>query len=421
MGAKRSLVSLEKTHLLESVDLSPLAGQIQTVGHKLDEKQKSLASLAAPFSVREMDLKELVRIARELSANSDLVVVLASGMTSHTSRCALEALSPPGPQSGTEVIFAGEHLSSDFYCSLLEVVKGRKFSVIALTPGPASFELRSALRLMYGALRKNFGPEECQRRLVLCAPGTERIFQGLGSEYGFRIIKLSERFQTPYLAFSPIGLLPLACAGIDVEPFLDGGRSLARSMDKQSFEENDCFQFAALREVLTSDGRTECICLPDPRFAALGRWWRQLMNVTHALLHPQHNFPSDFVANDSHYVGHSQWEEGANWWETHVRVAQPAAPLPMATPEMEVDGLTDFAEHDFSQIANQLLEGVEQDHAGRGIPQLRLTIPKLDPYGLGALICFMETAANLNQRLAEITPPAEASAFISASPEALTR
>ena len=420
MGAKRSLVSLDKTHLLESVDLSPLAGQIQTFGNKLDEKQKSLASLAAPFSVREMDLKELVRVAQELAANSEVVVVLASGMLAHTGRAALKALSPPGRGAGTEIIFAGEHLSADYYYSLVRAIHGTKFSVIAMTSGPASFELRSALRVMYGALRKNFGPEECQRRLVLCAPATERIFQGLGTEYGFRIIKISDRFQPPYLAFSPVTLLPMVCAGIDVDPFLDGGRSLARSMDKQSFEENECFQFAALREVLTSDGRTECLCLPDPRMAGMGRWWRQLMNVTHALLHPQNNFPSEFVANDYRYIGQSQWEEGTNWWETHVWVAQPEGEVSMDTPEMEVDGLTDFADHDFAQIANQVLEGIEKDHAGRGIPQIRLTIPKLDAYGLGALTCFFETAANLNHRLAEITPPAESAAFIQASAEALT-
>lgn len=420
MGDKRSLVSLDQQFLPEPVDLSPLSKQIQGFGNKLDEKQKSLASLAAPFSVRENDLKDMVRIARELSANSDAVVVLGSGFTSQAARCALEALTPAGRMEGTEVIFAGGHFSPHYYLSLIQQLSTKKFSVIVVTAGEASFELRASLRLMYTALRQRFGADECQRRLVFCAPSTERVLQGLATEYGFRVIRLPDKFQSPYLAFSPIALLPLACREVDVEQFLDGGRSLARSMDKQSFEENHCFQFAALREVLTSDGRTECLCVPDPRLSGLGRWWRHLMNMTHALLHPQNNFPSEFLHLENRYLGQSQWDEGCKWWETHLWVSQVDGSLPMDCPEMEVDGLTDFAQHDFAEISNQMLDRLQTEQAGRSIPQVRLTIPKLDAYGVGALLCFLETAANVNQKLTEITPPAEAGAFINASAEALT-
>ena len=412
MGAKRSLVSLERTHLQESVDLKPLAGQLQGLGHKLDERRKSLPSLDAPFVIREMDLKELVLVAEELAANSDTVVILASGLASAISPAALGALQRPAANPSTRIIFAGDHLSADFYRDLGADLESKKFSVIAMCSDEPSYELRMAVRYLYKKMREKFCVEECQRRLVFSTPATEQVFGSIISEQKFRNIPVSSRFKAPFLAFSPVGLLPLACAGHDVEAFLEGGRSLARSMDKQDFDDNECYQYAAIREVLTSDGQLECLTIPDPRLRSMSRWWRHLMNITHSLMHPSQQFPVSFSVLENRYLQQSHWDEGGITWETHLWVAEPASPVPLECAEMKEDGLEEWSELGFADFAEAMLEELERHHGSLEIPQLRLTIPKLGIYELGALFCFVETAANLNQKLGDISSPRERAAHL---------
>lgn len=415
MEARRALVSLDLASAGDALDLSPLANQISNFGNKLDEKQRQLVSLEAPFSVRELDQGQLTAVAAELAANSDLIVVVATGIMSACARAATSALTPPLGFSKTKLLFAGDHLSVDYLAELFESLQGRKISILAMAMEDPPLELSVSLRLFADLVRRRHGLEESRRRIVLVGSESSKTWGRLSQEMGYRLIKIPDRFRSPYLSFSPVTLMPLCAVGLNVDQFLEGGRSLARSMDKQPFEENECFRYAAVREILSSDGRSEGLCLADPRMRSLGEWWRSLMTSTHVLLSSPASCAVPFLVSQACYLTAAQLEvETPGFWSTRLLIEHGGADLKVVADETDCDGLEGLVGRSVHELAQQADRLIREIQAEQGAPQVELRIPKLDAYSLGALMCFFETVANVNQKLAEVGAWNETAAALTA-------
>ncbi len=404
MGAKRSLVSLDLTSLEDSLELGPLASQVANFGHKLDEKQKALPSLEVPFLLRETDFKTMVSTAEELKANSDIVIVVATGGVYLAIKAVLDAFQPVLGWSKPRVVLIGDHLSADHLQELSETVGEARLSSVMCCYREPSLELAVTQRFVADLVQKRHGKAEGQRRLVLVTGDQCHSWLELAKLEGYRHFKLSDRSRGQFLSLSAATLLPLAVAGVDPTPVLEGGRSLARSMDKQPFEENPCFQFAAVREILSADGRVECLSLPDPRLHSLGQWWRYMMAPSAQVLAPPASHPVVWTTHERSYLC-APPPEGTDphLFEVSLELAQMADQVRVGGLDANYDGLAPWKGspvQDLEQIHKERLFGRRRQDQ---LPLIALEIPQLDRFSFGSLLCFFETVAAVNQRLAEIS------------------
>lgn len=403
MGAKRSLVSVDLTHLGEPLDLGPLTTQLATFGHKLEEKQKALPSLEVPFLLRETDFKRMVTVADELRANSDVLIVAASGGCALAARAMLEAFAPVMGWQIPRLIFLGDHLSTDVLEEFANTVGRAKLSAIVCSYGDPSIELAVTQRVIADVIRRRHGLAESQRRIVLVSGEDSRALHELAKLEGHRHLKLPLRAKGQYLALTAATLLPLATIGVDPTAVLEGARSLARSMDKQPIEDNDCFQFAAAREVLWGDGKCECLTLPDPRLHWLGEWWRYVCGPSSQALAPHAAFANSWTTHQRLYLnGPAPEGVDRHQFEVSVEFAQLSEEPELGGPDSNYDGLADCKGSKIRTLEESYRRVLAERCVRAKHPLIRLELPRMDAFSIGSLMCFFETVAAVNQRLAEI-------------------
>ncbi|MBI3924986.1 MAG: hypothetical protein HY319_05555 [Armatimonadetes bacterium] len=402
-GARRSLVSVDLSQAEERISdeaHTRLQETIAGFGAKLEEIQRQLPALELPFQMRETEMDTIRSVALELQANSEVVVILGTGGCQLAARCLVESFDTPLSADERRVVYIGHHLSPDHVANVLEELSHYKIGALACCIGEPPLEFLVWLRLLRSLLDTRHGRQEGQRRLVLVCDSACRTLQDLAKADHQRLFKISDKASTQHSAFTAVGLLPAAVAGIDITQVVEGARSLARSMDKTPFSNNPCFRYAACRHALVAEeGLPESLVLMDPFLHALGDWWRHLVGG---------NLPPGsqacppmavHLANDIYTLGTWYGGETPERVESFLRIGQHLEDLKIPGLDDDLDRLRGFAGRKVSELYRGFAQTVRSRHRELGMVTMELELQKLDAFSLGALLCFLETAVAVDRKL----------------------
>lgn len=406
MAVRRSLVAVDLAGAEPFIkgSLPDLGQQIAELGNKLEEKQRSLPSLELPFHVREAELRRITHVAQELRANSEVLIILAGGGCYLAARGVVEAFSPP-LRGDKQLLFAGIDVSPDHLGRLGEHLGHKRVSMMAASLGEPCLELAAAFRFLRSFILQRHGRDEGRRRIVLVADDECASWQSLAQKDDHRLIQVSEKASPQWSSTLPSTLLAMALADIEATQFLEGARSLVRGFDKAPFEHNECFRFAAARMALLAGQLREVLVLPDPQLHWLGRWWLQLVAASAANMGPPACFPTACTdgLRDS-LLGPFPLTGDRPAFETHLLVGASNIDPELPAGGDQPDGLEHLTGARLSEIQAARERAVTSRLQSADAPFVTLEIPKLDPFSLGALCCFLETATAVAHKLGGVPP-----------------
>lgn len=404
MASRRSLVAFDASGAEQQCGegVAALGPRLVALGNKLEEKQRSIPMLELPFVVREAEIRRIVNTAQELRANSDVLIVVATGGPYSAARGAVEAFAPDLGYD-KPVVFVGHDLSPETFGRLAQSLGRKRVAAVAASLGSPPLELCAGFRLVRSFIKERHGEAESQRRIVLAVSESCQGWARLIGQGEHRVFKFSDRVSSQWCATAPSTLLALALAGVDANQYLEGARSLARGFDKTPLEDNECFLFASARMTLLESQLTEMLVYENNRFHWLAEWWKQLMNPSAAALGPPGGLSASVHGVQAPYtLADFRASERGVFFETHLRVASSNLDPGLAGSEPLGDGLDPFTGAPLAKLEQAWQEEVQQRGLQRALPTLRLEIPKLDPFSLGALCFFLETAAALAHKLGDI-------------------
>ena len=370
-----------------------------------------LGWLHLPSSITQEHLNDLKATANVLRENCEIVVVAGIGGSYLGARAVIEALSNSlawlsEKKAGQPVIlFAGNNISEDYLYELTEYLKNKKFGVINISKSGTTTETALAFRLLKEQCEKQRGKEMARKVIVAITDAKKGAARITADKEGYKSFIIPDNVGGRFSVLTPVGLLPIAVAGFDIEQLINGARDMETVCANENMMENPAALYAAIRNELYQTGKKiEILVNFQPKLHYFMEWWKQLYGESEGKDH-KGIYPSsvDF-STDLHSMG--QWiQEGErSIYETVVSIESPEHELRVPTDEENLDGLNFLAGKRVDEINKMAELGTQLAHVDGGVPNMRISVPKLNEYYLGQLIYFFEKACGISGYILDINP-----------------
>ena len=361
---------------------------------------------------RDYDRTEFDRIqaaAAKIRADSQALVVIGIGGSYLGARAVVELLHSPNynlirSTGGPDLYFAGNGLSTDGLLEIIDLVKDRDFSLNVISKSGTTTEPAVAFRILKALLEQKYGKEEARRRIYATTDARRGALKGLADTEGYEEFVVPDAVGGRYSVLTAVGLLPIACAGIDLAALMDGACSAMEALAVPGAD-NPAWQYAAARHALYQAGkRVEVLAGYEPSFRFFAEWWKQLYGESEGKEH-KGLFPAsvEFTA-DLHSMGQYIQQGERLLFDTVVRFARSRGRIAIPHDPENVDGLNFLSGKDLEFVSRQAMRGVTLAHVDGGVPNLALTVPGRDARSVGALIYFFEYACGLSGYLLGVNP-----------------
>ena len=360
---------------------------------------------------RDYDKAEFARIqaaAERIRSDSQALVVIGIGGSYLGARAVVELVNSPNfnltHKDGPAIYFAGNGLSTDAMLEVIDLVKDKDFSVNVISKSGTTTEPAVAFRIFKALLEEKYGKEGARRRIYATTDAHRGALKGLADAEGYEEFVVPDAIGGRYSVLTAVGLLPIACAGVDIQALMGGA---ARAMEALAVPggDNPAWQYAAARHALYTAGKkVEILVGYEPSFRFFAEWWKQLYGESEGKEN-KGLFPAsvEFTA-DLHSMGQYIQQGERLMLETVVRFEKSRGTLAIPHDPDNVDGLNFLAGKDLSFVAEQAMRGTLLAHVDGGVPNLTLTLPGRDAESVGALIYFFEYACGLSGYLLEVNP-----------------
>ena len=370
-----------------------------------------LGWLHLPSSITAEHLADIKQTAQVLRENCDTIVVAGIGGSYLGARAIIEALGNSFEWLANDgknpvILFAGNNIGEDYLYELTEYLKNRKFGVINISKSGTTTETALAFRLLKKQCEEQRGKEVAKKVIVAITDAKKGAARVTADKEGYKSFIIPDNVGGRFSVLTPVGLLPIACAGFDIDALVQG----AADMEKQCgadvpMQENPAALYAAVRNAIYQSGKKiEILVNYQPKLHYMNEWWKQLYGESEGKQH-KGIFPAavDF-STDLHSMG--QWiQDGERTvFETVISVEEQCHMLLFPHDEENLDGLN-FLEGKRVDEVNKMAElGTLLAHVDGGVPNIRISISKLDAYNIGQLIYFFEIGCGISGLVLGVNP-----------------
>ena len=364
-----------------------------------------------PSSISEADLEAIEAAAAKLRSKADLVVCIGIGGSYLGAKAVLEAMSDPfrllhKEQSAPTVVFAGQNISEDYVHALMKAAEEHSVAAVVISKSGTTTEPAIAFRLIKAALESRYGKQEAAERIVAVTDRARGALKTLATDEGYPTFVIPDDVGGRFSVLTPVGLLPLAVAGVDIRALVDGAREVeAATGTGVPFDENPAAVYAAARNTLYEAGKKiEILGSYEPQLQYVNEWWKQLYGESEGK-QGRGIFPASVTLTaDLHSMGQYIQEGERTLFETIISVASPAHEVRIEAEADNLDGLNFLAGKRISEVNRMAELGVQLAHVDGGVPNLRVEIPAIDAHAVGALLYFFERACGISGYILGVNP-----------------
>jgi len=351
---------------------------------------------------------EIILSAERINATSDALVVIGIGGSYLGSRAAIEALGHSFhnlKRNSTKVFYAGHNLSSTYHADLLDVLQDMDFSVNVISKSGMTTEPAIAFRIIKDLLESKYGREEAKKRIYATTDAQKGALRSLAEQESYTAFVIPEDIGGRYSVLSPVGLLPMAVAGLDIEALLRGAMQAREDLLNPDLARNPCYKYAAIRNILYSQGRAvELLVSFEPGLQYFCEWWKQLFGESEGK-DGKGVFPAAAIfSTDLHSLGQYIQEGTKLLFETVIKVTKPRREMTIPYFRKDLDHLNYLAGKGMEFVNDCAYKGTIQAHTQGAIPNLVIQLPDLSAQSIGYLFYFMEKACAVCAYMLEVNP-----------------
>ena len=366
--------------------------------------------LHLPSSITDDFLSEIKETASVLQQNCDAVVVAGIGGSYLGAKAVIAALDDNfswlKPSDCPRILFAGNNISEDYLSEMIDYLKTVRFGVINISKSGTTTETAITFRLLKQLCEEQRGKEMARKVIVAVTDARKGAARTTADKEGYKSFVIPDNVGGRFSVLTPVGLLPIAVAGFDISALVRGAQDMEKACDVSvPLSQNPCAQYAAIRNALYASGKKiEILVNYQPKLHFMAEWWKQLYGESEGK-DGKAIFPAsvDF-STDLHSMG--QWiQDGERIiFETVISVDAPERDLTVPTDEENLDGLNFLAGRHIDEVNHKAELGTQLAHIDGGVPNIRISIPRLDAYNLGQLIYFFEKGCGISGQLIDVNP-----------------
>lgn len=371
-----------------------------------------LGWLHLPSSITPAFLDEVQACANTLREKCEVVVVAGIGGSYLGARAVIEALGNSfawliNDKKNPTILFAGNNIGEDYLAELTDYLKDKKFGVINISKSGTTTETALTFRLLKKQCEAQRGKDEAKNVIVAITDAKKGAARTCADKEGYKSFVIPDNVGGRFSVLTPVGLLPIACAGFDIKALVQGATDMEKATGKEvEFKHNLAAQYAAVRNGLYKEAgkKIEIMVNYQPKLHFIAEWWKQLYGESEGKEN-KGIFPAacDFTT-DLHSMG--QWiQEGErSIFETVISIEQPNRKMLFPEDEENLDGLNFLAGKRVDEVNKMAELGTRLAHVDGGVPNIRISVPELNEYYIGQLIYFFEIACGISGNLLKVNP-----------------
>lgn len=337
----------------------------------------------------------------------DLVIVIGIGGSYLGARCAIEALSSSFVRraDAPQVVFAGNNLSEEYLAELMDLASVRNTACVVISKSGTTTEPAVAFRIVKAYIEKTYGRTEAAERIVAVTDEHKGALKTLATQEGYKTFVVPDNVGGRYSVLTPVGILPIVLAGFDIRAMLRGAAEERAALLKKSAD-NAAIKYAAVRNLLYSElgKKVEILVTFNPKLQYLGEWWKQLFGESEGK-DLKGIFPASIVCTaDLHSMGQFIQEGDRVMFETTVKVEKSNREVVIGSDGQNLDQLNYLAGQRVEHCNAMAQLGTKLAHIDGGVPQIEVSIERINEENLGAIFYFFEFACGVSAYLLGINP-----------------
>lgn len=371
-----------------------------------------LGWLELPNEIAPQLVQRIKDTARRVQETSEVFIVVGIGGSYLGARAAIEMLKhqfynqlPREKRKAPQIYFAGHNISSAYMKQLLEIIENQDVTLNVISKSGTTTEPAIAFRVLKEFMENKYGKAEARSRIIATTDASRGALKTLAQGEGYETFVIPNDVGGRYSVLTPVGLLPIAVADIDINELLQGARDASEAYREPDLSKNPCYQYAAVRNILYKKGKTvEMMINYEPSLYYLGEWWKQLFGESDGkdlkgIFPASANFSTDL-----HSMGQYIQQGLRILFETVLHVDKSRERIELKSAQSDLDGLNYLAGETMDYVNKRAFEGTLLAHQDGGVPNLVIEIPEINPYYFGHLVYFFEKACGLGGYLLGVNP-----------------
>ena len=409
-------VTLNDKYLKGVVNADELKGMepMVKVAHEMIENKNGLGNdflgwVDLPVNYDKEEFERIKKAAAKIKADSEVLIVIGIGGSYLGARAAIELLRSTLYNSlakdTPKIFFAGNSISPTYLNEVIELVKDKDFSVNIISKSGTTTEPAPAFRVFREMLEEKYGKDGAKGRIYATTDKAKGTLKELADAEGYETFVIPDDVGGRFSVLTAVGLLPIACAGCDIDALMAGAAKAREDFSVCDIEKNDCYKYAALRNVLRNKGyKVEMLVAYENSFAMMNEWFKQLFGESEGK-DGKGLFPvtAEFTA-DLHSLGQMIQQGQRNIFETMVRFDPPAARYTIGSDWKNLDGLNYLEGKTLDFVDEKAYLGTVAAHVDGGVPVITMDCGELNDRKVGELFYFLELCCGVSAYILDVNP-----------------
>lgn len=404
------MIKVNLSNTVENIPLKAYEHDVKVIDKQIKEKSGKgndfLGWTNWPKDYDKEEFERIIKASEEIKANYDVLVVAGIGGSYLGARCAIEALNGLYPNNKTEIVFIGNTLSSNYVAQVLNYLKDKNFAINVISKSGTTTETSVAFRLLKELLISKVGEEKANKAIYATTDKARGALKTEANQKGYQTFVIPDDIGGRYSVITAVGLLPIAVAGCDIKKLMQGAYDAMVEYDNDDIHTNVCYQYAVTRHYLyNNDKKVEMFVTYEPHFTQLGEWFKQLYGESEGKEGKGLLPTSATFSTDLHSLGQFIQEGTPLLFETILVVDEPNEDVTINSDKDDLDGLNYLSGKKLSFVNTKAFEGTLSAHVEEGkIPNVVISMPKMDEYNLGYLFYFFMKACAMSAYLLDVNP-----------------
>jgi len=365
-----------------------------------------------PNNYDRAELAAVKAAAGKIRKEGEVFLVIGIGGSYLGARAAIEMLQhsfynqlPSGKRQGPKIYYLGHNISPNYIKNLLEVIAGEDICLNVISKSGTTTEPALAFKILKEYMELKYGKDGARKRIYATTDRSKGALRKLAEKEGYETFVVPDNIGGRYSVLTPVGLLPMAVAGINIQEVLYGAKAAAREFSSDNLKGNISYQYAVIRNILYNKGKIiEILVNYEPCLFYLGQWFQQLFGESEGK-DGKGIFPTSLnFTTDLHSMGQYIQEGKANLFETILNIQKSRQDIIIKKTEEDLDGLNYLAGKTLDFVNKQAMAGTLTAHVQGGVPNLQINIPEIAPYYFGYLVYFFQKACAMSGYLLGVNP-----------------
>lgn len=362
-----------------------------------------------PVNYDKSEFEAVKKAAEKIKKSCDIFVVIGIGGSYLGARAVIEFLRSPLynnlKKDTPDIYYAGNGLSATALKELLSICEGKDICINVISKSGTTTEPAVAFRVFRGLLEKKYGKEGARERIFVTTDKAKGTLKSFSDKSGYQTFVVPDDVGGRFSVLTPVGLLPIAVAGIDIDKLMEGAAAARDELCHADIEKNDCYKYAAIRNILLRKGKvTEIFVSYEPYAQMFSEWWKQLYGESEGKdgkgIYPA----SAIFSTDLHSLGQYIQEGQRTIFETVLNIKDSGVEMPIPDDAENIDGLNFLSGKDLDFVNKTAMQGTLFAHTDGNVPNVVLELEKKDEYSLGYLIYFFEKACAVSGYTLGVNP-----------------